>query len=53
MSEVNQADLTGQTVASQFEVIKRLGAGGMGAVYLAEQLGMGRKVVIKVNIVLL
>jgi len=40
--------LLGQTLAGQFHVLKRLGAGGMGAVYLAEQSDMGRRVVIKV-----
>ncbi len=43
-----QPDLSGTTIASQFKVTRKLGAGGMGAVYLAEQLDMGRHVVIKV-----
>ena len=43
-----QFDLTGQIVASQFKVLNKLGAGGMGAVYLAEQIDMARKVVVKV-----
>ena len=38
----------GCTLASQFQIIERLGAGGMGAVYLANQLGVDRRVVIKV-----
>ena len=38
----------GSVLASQFRIIKRLGEGGMGAVYLAEQSDMGRNVVIKV-----
>jgi serine/threonine-protein kinase len=38
----------GQVIASQFNILRKLGAGGMGAVYLAEQLGMDRKVVVKV-----
>jgi serine/threonine-protein kinase len=40
--------LIGQSIAGQFEIVKQLGAGGMGAVYLAEQRDMGRQVVIKV-----
>ncbi len=40
--------LVGQVIAGQFHIEKLLGAGGMGAVYLAEQTDMGRKVVIKV-----
>jgi len=41
-------ELIGQVVASQFRVERKLGEGGMGAVYLAEQLEMERKVVLKV-----
>ena len=41
-------DLTGRVIASQFRVERKLGQGGMGAVYLAEQLEMGRQVVLKV-----
>lgn len=40
--------LVGQVLASQFRILKKLGQGGMGAVYLAEQLEMERKVVVKV-----
>jgi serine/threonine protein kinase len=35
-------------IASQFRVLRKLGAGGMGAVFLAEQIDMERKVVVKV-----
>ncbi len=41
-------NLSGQIIASQFQVERMLGEGGMGAVYLADQIDMGRKVVIKV-----
>ena len=34
-------------VAGQFRVIVRLGGGGMGEVFLAEQVGLDRKVVLK------
>ena len=47
MSE-NDPIHVGQVIASQFNILRKLGAGGMGAVYLAEQLGMDRKVVVKV-----
>jgi serine/threonine protein kinase len=46
--EARADDLTGKVIASQFQVERKLGQGGMGAVYLAEQLEMGRKVVLKV-----
>jgi len=36
-------DLTGQTVA-EFHILRLLGRGGMGAVYLAEQQSPKRKV---------
>ncbi len=37
----------GSTIDDQFLVEKKLGAGGMGVVFLAEQVGMDRKVVVK------
>ncbi len=37
----------GQVIGGQFRLERRLGAGGMGEVYLAEQLEMGRWVVVK------
>src|SRR5260370_5148992 len=40
-------DLTGQTV-DDFKVLRRLGQGGMGQVYLAEQISLRRKVALKV-----
>ncbi len=39
---------SGQLLASQFRILQKLGQGGMGSVWLAEQLDMGRKVVVKV-----
>jgi serine/threonine-protein kinase len=41
------SDLSGQTV-DDFKVLRRLGQGGMGQVYLAEQLSLRRKVALKV-----
>jgi serine/threonine protein kinase len=40
--------LLGKTIRGKYRVLKKLGAGGMGAVYLAEQLSIGRKVALKV-----
>ncbi|HEY1378747.1 MAG TPA: serine/threonine-protein kinase [Gemmataceae bacterium] len=40
------ADLTGQTVGD-FRILRRIGHGGMGHVYLAEQTSLKRKVALK------
>jgi tRNA A-37 threonylcarbamoyl transferase component Bud32 len=40
--------LIGTTVAGRFQVLKKIGAGGMGAVYRARQEGMDRDVAVKV-----
>ena len=37
----------GRVLAGRYKVIRPLGAGGMGSVYLAEQLPIGRKVALK------
>jgi len=37
----------GKVLASRFQVERRLGAGGMGEVYLARQLGVERRVVVE------
>lgn len=41
-------DLTGQVLAGDFRLLRGLGLGGMGHVYLAEQLSLKRKVALKV-----
>jgi eukaryotic-like serine/threonine-protein kinase len=38
----------GRNVADQFQIVERIGAGGMGAVYRAEQPEMNRSVAIKI-----
>ena len=41
-------DLVGSIVAERYHVIRKLGEGGMGTVYLAEHVKMGRKSAVKV-----
>jgi serine/threonine protein kinase len=41
-------DLVGSIIAERYHVLKQLGAGGMGRVYLAEHVKMGRRSAIKV-----
>ncbi|HYV67663.1 MAG TPA: serine/threonine-protein kinase, partial [Myxococcales bacterium] len=40
--------LIGQTPLGQYTILKRIGEGGFGSVYLADQIGVARKAVIKV-----
>ncbi len=42
------ADLLGAIVAERYHILKKLGEGGMGTVYLAEHVKMGRKAALKV-----
>jgi len=46
--QFSATDLLGSIVADRFEVIEKLGEGGMGAVYKARQISMDRQVALKI-----
>ncbi|MCP3145227.1 serine/threonine-protein kinase [Pyxidicoccus xibeiensis] len=39
--------MVGRTIANRYRILRRLGQGGMGSVYLAEQVGIGQQVAMK------
>jgi serine/threonine-protein kinase len=47
-SASGDADMVGSIVAERYHILKKLGEGGMGQVYLAEHVKMGRKSALKV-----
>ncbi|HEV8247933.1 MAG TPA: serine/threonine-protein kinase, partial [Polyangiaceae bacterium] len=48
MSDDSQDPLIGTTVAGRYKVIKPLGEGGMGQVYLAEHVAIEKRIALKV-----
>lgn len=44
---VSMDPMVGRVLLDRYEVLYRIGAGGMGAVYVAEQVAVGRKVAVK------
>lgn len=44
----NPVDLVGQTIFGQYKIVRKLGEGGMGAVYQARQEAIGQDLAIKV-----
>ena len=48
LKSTTSADLVGSIIDETYRIVKKLGEGGMGAVYLGEHVKMGRMSAIKV-----
>ncbi|PID38870.1 MAG: hypothetical protein CSB49_03320, partial [Proteobacteria bacterium] len=46
--EIASDNLAGQTIGHRYRIQRRIGEGGMGAVYLAKHIDIGRQVAVKV-----
>lgn len=47
-SNLKLEDLEGRLIAGRYKILRRIGKGGMGVVYLAQQTNLNREVVIKI-----
>ncbi len=47
LTHAAQDPLLGKIISGRYRIIRKLGQGGMGAVYLAEQVGIGHRVALK------
>ena len=47
-SGVKQDSFVGKVIKGRYNVLRKIGEGGMGTVYLAEQVSIGRKIALKV-----
>ena len=48
LADFNSDPLIGQTIAKRYRLVRRLGHGPLGAVYLAAELATGRSVAVKI-----